>query len=100
MATDDDCDLVFDCDDEMSGELCIDAKGDLHSNALGMHKEAVASSSAHKRAGDERDESDIEDDESDIEREVEELMRDAPPANLKDAANAERSAEVSDALRN
>jgi hypothetical protein len=90
MAADDDCDLVFDRDDKTSSKLRIEhAKGDLH-NTLRTREEAVACSSAQKRAGDERDESDIKD-ESDIQREVEELTQ--------DAANAEKSTEVSDVLQ-
>jgi hypothetical protein len=101
IATNDDSDHVFDCDDETSSKLRIEcAKGDPH-NALGTCEEAVedavASSSADKRAMDKRDESDIQD-ESDIERKVEELTRDASQENLEDAANAERCAEVSDVL--
>jgi hypothetical protein len=83
----------IDCDDfEISSDLRIEcAKGDLH-NALGIYKEAVedsgASSPNNKRARDE----------SDIEREVEELLRDASPENLEDAANIERSIEVKEVL--
>jgi hypothetical protein len=97
MATNHDYDHAIDCDDfEISSDLHIEcAKGDLH-NALGIYREAVEDSVAssptsnNKRAR--RDES------SDIEREVEELLRDASPENLEDAANAERSIEVKEVL--
>jgi hypothetical protein len=97
MATNNDYDHDID-DFEISSELRIEcAKGDLQ-NALGIYKEAVenaeedssVASSNNKRAR--RDESD------NIEREVEELLRDASQVNLEDAANAERSFEVSEVL--
>jgi hypothetical protein len=91
----------FDCDDfEFSSELQVGcAKGDLR-NALGIYKEAVASSSTERamletaaNEFDARDESDI-----DVEKEVEELLRDASHANLAAASNAESSIEVREVL--